>query len=171
MRSVEVDVTRQEIRDEFARWHIDRSDFEILWDTNPNFPTTRLPGAIVRFYRQNIWQEISCFRFRSRAENLRQCFLLLQRLRIAEKYGVQYAGLTSSKSVVSTNNAPTGEKEALLDAYDRLGVSPDDPIELIKDVFRKKSMYYHPDKGGTDEKFTKLRNAYELIMKSRGATP
>jgi len=30
-------------------------------------------------------------------------------------------------------------------------------------------MYYHPDKGGTDEKFKRLTKAYELIMKSRNA--
>jgi curved DNA-binding protein CbpA len=62
-------------------------------------------------------------------------------------------------------------KEATLDALDVLGVGPDDPVDLIKDIYRKKSMYYHPDKGGTDEKFKRLKDAYELIMNNRGQKP
>ncbi|KKK95109.1 hypothetical protein LCGC14_2676080, partial [marine sediment metagenome] len=41
-------------------------------------------------------------------------------------------------------------------------------MELIKDIFRRKSMRYHPDKEGDAEKFKRLNTAYELVMKSRG---
>jgi len=125
----------------------------------------------VEFYRNNIWQNISCYRFGTRAENLRQCYLLIQRLRIAERFGVQYAGLTSAKEVVLHRNSVQDEKQALLDAFDFLGVSPDDPIDLVKDIYKKKSMHYHPDKGGNPEKFKKLQAAYELTCKSRGVQP
>jgi curved DNA-binding protein CbpA len=30
-------------------------------------------------------------------------------------------------------------------------------------------MFYHPDKGGDGEKFKRLTQAYELVMKNRGA--
>ncbi|MBA7566113.1 Chaperone protein DnaJ [subsurface metagenome] len=93
--------------------------------------------------------------------------MLLERLRIAEQHGVQYQGLTFTKDLATTTGE-AGRREALMDAYDILGVSPDDPAELIKDVFRRKSMYYHPDKGGTNEKFKRLNKAYELICDSRG---
>jgi integrase len=57
---------------------------------------------------------------------------------------------------------------ALLDAYGVLGASPDDPTALIKDLYRKKAGYYHPDKpGGDAEKFKRLQDAYDLIMQSR----
>ena len=62
----------------------------------------------------------------------------------------------------------SARRESILDAYDTLGAGPDDPVELIKDVYRRKSMYYHPDKGGDPEKFKRLTAAYELILKSRG---
>ncbi len=94
--------------------------------------------------------------------------LFLDRVRIAEDNGVAYSGLSGSKDLTTTVDTEATRKESLLDAYDILGASPDDPVELIKELYRKKSMYYHPDKGGDSEKFKRLSQAYELIMQSRG---
>jgi DnaJ-domain-containing protein 1 len=169
-RVVEVEQTRRDIRHTFSLWDIDPSEFEILWEEERDTSgrITRSPGVRVRYLRNQVWQEIACFGFPTRAENVRQCFLLLDRLRIAEQNGVQYQGLTYSKELTATSTE-SGRKQDLLDAYDILGVSPDDPIDLIKDVYRRKSMYYHPDKGGDAEKFKHLTQAYELILNSRGA--
>lgn len=169
MRTVDVDVTRREIREELTRWGVAKGDFEITWEEERAY-SGRPVGAKVEFYRHSVWQSISCYRFGTRAENLRQCFLLIERLRIAEKFGVRYAGLTSATDVTVHKNTVQDEKRDLLDAFDTLGVGPDDPVELVKDVYRKKSMYYHPDKGGNPEKFKKITAAYELILKSRGTT-
>lgn len=50
--------------------------------------------------------------------------------------------------------------------YTILGVSEDDPEELIKEIYRTKSKYYHPDKkGGDNEKFIKMNTAYKKILK------
>lgn len=169
MRRIDVDQTRRDIRDTFRKWDIDPSEFEILWEEDEDYGRRgrRLPGAKVRYFRTKVWQLVSCHTFGSRAENLRQCFLLLDRLRIAEQHGVQYQGLTSTKEVAVADN-DRSKREDLMDAYDFLGVGPDDPIELVKDVYRRKSMYYHPDKGGDPEKFKRLTRAYELICNSRG---
>ena len=170
-KTVDVDQTRREIRHTFSLWDIDPSEFEILWEEDRSSgKIIRRPGARVRYMRNGDWQEIACYGFPTRAENLRQCFLLLDRLRIAEQHGVQYQGLTFTKDLAPTDKE-AARKESLLDAYDILGVSPDDPPDLIKDVFRRKSMYYHPDqadRGGTDEKFKRLNKAYELICEVRG---
>jgi hypothetical protein len=166
--TVDVDQTRREIRHTFTLWDIDPSEFEILWEEDRSSGRIiRRPGARVRYMRNNQWQEVACFGFPNRSMNLRQCFLLIERLRIAEQHGVQYQGLTYTKDLATTTGE-TARRESLMDAYDILGVSPDDTIDLIKDIFRRKSMHYHPDKGGTDEKFKRLNKAYELIMKSRG---
>lgn len=167
-RTVDVDKTRREIRHTFSLWDIDPSEFEIIWEEDRSSGrSTRLPGARVRYMRNSQWQEVACYGFSTRSANLRQCFLLLDRLRIAEQHGVQYQGLTYTKDLATTTGE-SARRENLMDAYDFLGVSPDDPIELVKDVFRRKSMYYHPDKGGSEEKFKKLNKAYELILKTRG---
>lgn len=167
-RRVAVDQTRRDIRHTFALWDVDPSEFEILWEEERSSGRlTRLPGARVRYMRNGQWQEIACYGFPSRSENLRQCFLLLDRLRVAEQHGVQYQGLTYTKELAPTDTEAV-RRESLLDAYDILGVSPDDPVGLIKDVYRRKSAYYHPDAGGDPEKFKRLTNAYEIIMKSKG---
>lgn len=166
--TVAVDQTRRDIRHAFALWDIDPSEFEILWEEERDGARIiRRPGARVRYMRSGQWQEIVCYGFTTRAANLRQCFLLLDRLRIAEQHGVQYQGLTFTKELAPTN-PEMSRKENLLDAYDILGVSPDDPAELIKSVYSRKSQFYHPDKGGDEAKFKRLTHAYELIMKSRG---
>ena len=169
-RTVDVDRTRREIRYAFALWDISPSEFEILWEEERSGTRViRRPGARVRYMRNGQWQEIACYGFPTRAENLRQCFLLLDRLRIAEQHGVQYQGLTFTKELAPADTEAI-RRESILDAYDILGVSPDDPIDLIKSVYQRKSMFYHPDKGGDPEKFKRLTKAYELIMKNRGAS-
>lgn len=170
--SVDVEQTRRAIRATFRKWKIDPSEFEILWqeELEPGRRGLRLPGAVVRYLRNGVWQTVASYRFSTRAENLRQCYLLLDRLRLAEQHGVQYASLTSSKEVAAVDTEQA-KKEEILDAYDVLGVSPDDPIDLVKDVFRKKSMYFHPDKGGSEEKFKRLNRAYERVCEARGVKP
>lgn len=174
MKSVDIDQTRTEIRNTMRLWDIDPSELEISWQEDRNNPRARLPGAVVRYLRNGKWQTVSCYQFSTRPENLRQIFLLLERLRIAEQHGVQYEGLASTKEVVvaSGSGVETQRKQLLLDAFDFMGVSPDDPTQLIRDVYRKKTMYYHPDKvGGNEEKFKRLQMAYEAIMESRGEAP
>lgn len=166
---VSLDQTRRDIRHTFALWGLDPSEFEILWESEVNPKAGRLaPGVQVRYLRNGKWQQISCYTFTSRGANLRQVFLLIQRLRIAEQQGVQYEGLTFTTEVATTVDTERQKKEDLLDAYDILGVSPDDPVDLIKRVYNNKAQYYHPDKGGAPEKFKKLTAAYDLILKARG---
>lgn len=172
-KPVDIDKTRQELRANFALWKIDPSEFEIFYDEIKvqGGGTIREPGATVRFLRQGKWQSISCGGFKTRALNLRQCLFLIERLRIAEKNGVRYEGLSFTKEVAtSTGTSERDRKQDLLEAYDFLGVQVDDPIQMIEDIYRKKSQFYHPDKGGNAEKFKQLTVAYETIKKSRGVS-
>ena len=147
---IDIDKTRAEIRRQMNLWQIDPSEFEIVYQEQRDLSDriVRLPGATLRYMRNGKWQAISCSGYPSRAANLRQVLFLVERLRIAEQHGVQYQGLEYSTDL-TTMNTESLRKETILDAYDTLGVSPDDPLELIDDVYRKKSMYYHPDKGGS----------------------
>lgn len=167
--TVDIDKTRSEIRRQFSLWKIDQSEWEIVYqEDRSSGRIIRQPGATVKYMRNGSWQVISCYGYPNRASNLRQCFLLLERLRVAEQHGVQYTGLTFSTEVATTNNEQQ-RRQDIMEAYDILGAGPDDPIDLIKELYRKKSTFYHPDKpGGSAEKFKRLTEANDLILKSRG---
>jgi len=167
--TVDIDKTRADIRRQMAMWNIDQSEWEIVYqEDRTSGRIIKGPGATIRYMRNSSWQAVSCFGFPGRAQNLRQCFLLIERLRIAEQHGVQYQGLSYTTDVVATNSEQS-RRQDLMEAYDILGAGPDDPVDLIKDIYRKKSTFYHPDKlGGNAEKFKRLTEACDLILKSRG---
>ena len=47
--------------------------------------------------------------------------------------------------------------------YDILGVSKDASQDEIKKAYRKKAHKHHPDKGGDEEKFKKINEAYQIL--------
>ena len=49
------------------------------------------------------------------------------------------------------------------DYYDILGVSKDASQDEIKKAYRKKAHKHHPDKGGDEEKFKKVNQAYQVL--------
>ena len=171
-----IDQTRQDIRHMFNLWGIHRADYEIIWQEEvlQSGEKRRLPGVSITYLRDNKWQTVHCFsKKHDRAWTLRQVFLFLDRIRIGEKTGIQYEGLSFTTAVARAPGHEQSQererKEDLIEAYDVLGVSPDDPIELITDIYKKKSGYYHPDKQNGDvEKQTRLNTSYDLIMRSRG---
>lgn len=161
-RAVDSQRTLADLRDTFHRWEVE------LWEAIPDPKTSS--GIAVRYYRAEQWQQVSCLTFPRRADNLRQCFLLLDRLRIAEQHGVSYTGLTSTTDLARAT-PEVQRQEALLDAYGILGVAPDDPIDLVKTIYQRKAMYFHPDKGGDTKKMQRLQKAYETVCEVRGVKP
>ncbi len=49
------------------------------------------------------------------------------------------------------------------DYYDILGVSKNASQDEIKKAFRKQAHQHHPDKGGSEEKFKELNEAYQVL--------
>ncbi|MBA7506515.1 hypothetical protein ES706_05206 [subsurface metagenome] len=161
---VPIDRTLSDLRDCFRKWAID------LFEAIPKEKVDRGyhgPGMVVNYFRANQWQHMECYSFPRKEINLRQCFLLLDRLRIAEQQGVSYAGLSSTTEMVRATPEMKAHDE-LMEAYGILGASPDDPDDLVKATYRQKSMFYHPDRGGDPNKFKRLQNAYEAICTARG---
>ena len=54
------------------------------------------------------------------------------------------------------------------DPYYILGISKDDTEELAEAVFKVKAKYYHPDTGGSNEKFARLNDAWSRIRREKG---
>lgn len=49
------------------------------------------------------------------------------------------------------------------DYYDILGVSKNASNEEIKKAYRKKALEHHPDRGGNQEEFKKINEAYQVL--------
>ncbi|OJH35027.1 J domain-containing protein [Cystobacter ferrugineus] len=59
------------------------------------------------------------------------------------------------------------------DPHQVLGVSPTDPIEVVRARFRELALAQHPDRGGCEAKMRELNVAYEKILghRQRARTP
>lgn len=161
--------TRSDIRAMFLKWGVDQ--YTILRDQEEykSGSIKRGEGVHVSYFRRGVWQQVYCDHSIF-SDNLRSIFTFLDRVRIAEKVGIAYQGLSSTKDLVQTEQAgkTTGSEEDIEDAYDVLGVLPTDTDEVFKKVYNIKAMSYHPDKGGNTDDFKRLQRAYEIICEARG---
>ncbi|MDP2729146.1 MAG: DnaJ domain-containing protein [Dehalococcoidales bacterium] len=165
---VDANRTRNDLRHMFDLWGIDQFSIIREQEEYVSGGVKRGNGVTVTYFRKGEWQTVFC-NLSDFATNMRSIFLFMDRVRISEKSGIFYQGLSSTKDLVksSFDTKPAAE-ETLEDAYDVLGVSRDDPTELIKKVYVQKVKFYHPDKGGDPEKFKRITKAYEAIMADRG---
>jgi len=168
-RPVDANRTRNNLRHMFDLWDIQQFSIMREQEEYVSGGMKRGNGVTVSYFRKGEWQTVFC-NLSDYGRNMRSIFLFLDRVRIAEKSGISYQGLSSTTDLVrSSANTRPAEQELLEDAYDVLGVSRDDPLELIKKIYTQKVNFYHPDKGGDPEKFKRLTRAYETITKARGA--
>ncbi|MDD5510648.1 MAG: J domain-containing protein [Dehalococcoidales bacterium] len=174
MAGVDSERSRKDIRDMFYRWGVDKGQYEIIWQEEIVGATKRrLPGVSVRYLHQRQWQTVSSYNLATRSLNLRNIFLFLDRIRIAENKGIQYQNLTFTTDIVQADQVTSerANKEDLEDAFDFLGVTRGDPPDLVDRVYKAKAQSYHPDKGGNAEMMARLNEAYRIIQRSYGGPP
>lgn len=53
-----------------------------------------------------------------------------------------------------------------INPYQILGVTPDTPINQVKDIYRQLAQKHHPDKGGNPETFAIIKLAFKMIVDS-----
>ena len=55
--------------------------------------------------------------------------------------------------------------------HDILGVSPGATLDEVKKAFKNLALKHHPDKGGNEEKFKEITEAYEVLSGKRQTQP
>ena len=60
----------------------------------------------------------------------------------------------------STARGPTGRADPVGDAFDELGLSRDADLDAVKGAYRERVKETHPDQGGDEESFRRVREAY-----------
>lgn len=167
---IDANRTRNDLRHMFGIWGIEQFSIMREQEEYVSGGMKRGNGVTITYFRKGEWQTVFC-NHSDYSQNMRSIFFFLDMVRIAEKTGISYQGLSSVKGLVKSDSTQSKSEaeESLEDAYDVLGVSSDDTTDLIKKVYQSKIQFYHPDKLGGDEvKFKRITKAFELIMKSRG---
>ena len=172
-QGVDANRTRNDLRHMFDIWGIDQFSIMREQEEYVSGGMKRGNGVTITYLRKGEWQTVFC-NHSDYPANMRSVFLFLDRVRIAEKSGISYQGLSSTKDLVKTTATKTKseEQETLEDSYDVLGVEKEDTTEMVRKAYQFKVQFYHPDRpGGDAEKFKRVTRAYEFIMKSRGEHP
>lgn len=131
-------------------------------------------GVKVIFDRAGKRYVRECTRWESSLDNLRVIGLQIEYLyRALEVYGID---ITETSFDQEFNNVFAGflatpDDSALLLGdgsakwWDVMGIKPDATREDIRNAFRALSKVHHPDAGGNEEDFKRLRKAFDEAMK------
>lgn len=130
-----------------------------------NYRTPEDTGVAVYFNLNGEAQCIPCDKWNSVADNLQAIRKTVEALRGLERWGAKemvnaafrgFKALPETASTIIPNEA----------WYDVLGVDPNASKDEIRAAFKTKAKLYHPDAGGDDQEFARIRKAYEIGMAS-----
>jgi DnaJ-class molecular chaperone len=79
-------------------------------------------------------------------------------------FGNPFEDHHGSASDYDERQAPEFHPLKRSNSYEILGIDRDADEEEIKKAFRKMALKTHPDKGGDEEQFKKVREAYECLI-------
>jgi len=144
-------------------------------DNSPQFYRVRETNkALVEFLRYSVKQSLRYYEEGAWYIHVSQA-LSLSQLAYATQGQLNYAALPADiqmriaeEKVYWRRGSPTPEWRALegvskAQAYEQLYLTPDAPEEVVKAVWRTLAKMHHPDRGGDEETFKKLQEAYEKV--------
>ncbi|QAU12546.1 J domain-containing protein [Halorubrum sp. BOL3-1] len=76
------------------------------------------------------------------------------------RFGGDRFGAERSAERGPTGRGPPGRSDAVDDAFDELGVSRDADLDAVKGAYRERAKETHPDQGGDEASFRRVREAY-----------
>jgi hypothetical protein len=161
-----------EIRASAVVIQLDCDERQIRQDGMPKSDCrTRSPRVIISC--ESKWGPLSypCDAFNKWEDNLRAIALALQALRLVDRYGVTQTGqqYRGWKAITYRGDDQFPNAQAAAEWFGKL-----DPVKLpasrllqnaqaVEDAYRAAAKVYHPDHGGTADKFAQVTAAVEIL--------
>lgn len=133
---------------------------------NPNKPYANAsyddPGVVVRFNKDGEDMAAACDRWDNPRDNAQDLYHYLHETRMQEKRGT-----VTAESEYEKLRLPSGDEDATAaepPAHAVLGVDRDASEAEVREAYRERLKETHPDHGGTQEQFKRVKNAKEAIL-------
>lgn len=112
------------------------------------------PGVAIYFKHKGIDIVMCCDTYFRVWENVYALGKGIEALRGMERWGVSEF---MERAFTGFKALPEAREQQW---FEILGVPPASPADIIKEAYRKLVQIHHPDKGGTVDGFTRIKNAY-----------
>lgn len=122
------------------------------------------PGVVLRWIKDGDQYAVGCDRYDRVRDNMRALGLYLM-----EKRKMETRPIATVESEFATARLPPGDEEseavvARKPPHEVLGVAPDPSESEVQDAFRALVKVTHPDLGGREKEFAKIKRAREKIL-------
>ena len=133
---------------------------------NPNKPYADAsfedPGVVVRFVKSGDDMAAACDRWDNPRDNAQDLYHYLHETRMQEQRGT-----VTGESEFQKLRLPSGGEEATAadpPAHRVLGVEPDADRHEVKQAYRQRLKQVHPDHGGSEADFKRVKRAKEAMF-------
>ena len=131
---------------------------------NPNKPYANAsfedPGVVAYFTKDGEQMAAACDRWDNPRDNAQDLFHYLHETRMQEQRGT-----VTAESEYQKLRLPSGDESVAPapPAHVVLGVGRDATMDEIRDAYREKVKEAHPDNGGSEDEFVRVRDAYDEL--------
>ncbi|PGF14256.1 molecular chaperone DnaJ [Natrinema sp. CBA1119] len=134
---------------------------------NENYPYANAnpddPSAVVRWTMDGDQYAAACDAYTRLRDNIRSLYLYVQ-----EKRKMESRPVTTGESEFANAKLPPADDEIAVEAeppaHVVLGVDPNAGPEEITQTFRRQALVAHPDNGGSEAEFLRLKRAKETLL-------
>jgi DnaJ-domain-containing protein 1 len=134
---------------------------------NPNYPYADAnpddPSVVVRWSMDGDQFAVACDAYSRLRDNVRTLYLYIR-----EKRKMEQRPVVTGESEFANARLPSGDDSEAVVAqeppHEVLGVSPDATPSEVREAFRRRVQTVHPDHGGDEQEFRRVREAREAML-------
>jgi hypothetical protein len=134
------------------------------------------PGVVVKFdvydsrLKRYVTMSFECDQFTEWKDNVRAIADAMEALRKVDRYGVSAGGRHNAqyegyKALPSADGRVSSREDAaeFISQHSGWPASSLNDVEVLSKAYRQAALKLHPDKGGTQDDFVKLQDAYRVM--------